>query len=88
MKKCISIIMIIAVILSMLSACSLNKKENEEKTRKIVDITGAEVEIPNKVNEVVNLFPFDFTSSANFCATDSFLSLSIRSKNSTTAHSV
>ena len=58
MKKCISIIMIIAVILSMLSACSLNKKENEEKTRKIVDITGAEVEIPNKVNEVVNLFPF------------------------------
>jgi len=58
MKKFISIIMVIIMLLSMLTACSFNKTDNDESTRKIVDITGAEVEIPNKVDEVVNLFPF------------------------------
>lgn len=58
MKKFISIIMVIIMLLSMLTACSFNKIENDESKRKIVDITGAEVEIPNKVDEVVNLFPF------------------------------
>ena len=58
MKKFISIIMVIVIVASMLTACSFNKTDNDESTRKIVDITGAEVEIPNIVDEVVNLFPF------------------------------
>lgn len=57
MKKYVSIIMVIVVLLSMLTACS-SDKTNNETTRKIVDITGAEIEIPNKIDEVVNLFPF------------------------------
>ncbi len=58
MKKFISIIMVIVIVASMLTACSFNKMDNDVSTRKIVDITGAEIEIPNKVDEVVNLFPF------------------------------
>ena len=42
--------------ISSLAGCSFTKET--QQTRTIVDITGAEVEIPTEVDEVVNLFSF------------------------------
>ena len=59
MKKLIRIaalIMSIIMVASSLSGCNFAKKQGA--TRTIVDITGAEVEIPAEVDEVVNLFSF------------------------------
>ena len=52
--KWITVISIVAV--SFLTGCSFTNKK--EETRTVVDITGAEIEIPTEVDEVVNLFPF------------------------------
>ena len=51
-----ALVMAVVMVLSSLSGCSFTKKQGE--TRTIVDITGAEVEIPAEVDEVVNLFSF------------------------------
>ena len=51
-----SLMMAVVMVLSSLSGCSFTKQQGE--TRTIVDITGAEVEIPVEVDEVVNLFSF------------------------------
>ena len=51
-----TLIMSIIMVASSLSGCNFAKKQGA--TRTIVDITGAEVEIPAEVDEVVNLFSF------------------------------
>lgn len=54
--KTLALVMAVVMVLASLSGCSFTKKQGE--TRTIVDITGAEVEIPAEVDEVVNLFSF------------------------------
>lgn len=55
-QKLMAITLAIAISAFSMTGCSFTK--DKEETRIIVDITGAEVEIPLEVDEVVNLFPF------------------------------
>lgn len=48
----------LAIVISVISMTGCSYTGEKEETCTIVDITGAEVEIPAKVDEVVNLFPF------------------------------
>ena len=57
MKRIIAFILLSIMLVTMLVSCNSNNFEQKE-TRKIVDITGAEIEIPAEVKTVVNLFPF------------------------------
>lgn len=56
LSKITALLLVVAIACSSLTGCSFAGKE--EETRTIVDITGAEVEIPVEVDEVVNLFSF------------------------------
>ena len=59
MKKAVkisAIFMAVCLIVSMLPGCGASSEDTD--TRTVVDITGAEVEIPAKVDEVINLNPF------------------------------
>lgn len=55
-QKLMAITLAIAISAFSMTGCSFTR--DKEETRIIVDITGAEVEIPLEVDEVVNLFPF------------------------------
>lgn len=54
-KRKSALILIVAVLMSLVG-CGTDSKKAE--TRTVVDITGAEVEIPVKVEKVINLNPF------------------------------
>ena len=54
--KAIALLMAMVLAISSLAGCSFTNQKG--KTRTIVDITGAEIEIPVEVDEVVNLFSF------------------------------
>lgn len=59
MKKLYKITaLLLAMIIAMSSLAGCSFTNQKEQTRTIVDITGAEVEIPAEVDEVVNLFSF------------------------------
>ena len=47
---------IVLILMIFISGCGINN--NSEKTRVIKDIMGVEVEIPEKVNKVINLYSF------------------------------
>ena len=54
--KITALLLAVIMTLSSLTGCDFMGKNQE--TRTIVDITGAEIEIPVEVDEVINLFPF------------------------------
>ena len=54
-KRIISIVMALLVLLSLAGCTTENSKQ---ETRTVVDIMGAEIEIPAKVEKVINLNPF------------------------------
>ena len=54
--KITALLLTMIIAMSSLAGCSFTNQK--EQTRRIVDITGAEVEIPAEVDEVVNLFSF------------------------------
>ena len=51
-----AIILVICLVISLLSSCGQNKKM--AVTRTVTDIMGVEIEIPNKVEKVINLNAF------------------------------
>ena len=55
LHKICSLMLAILISTALLVGCS---QSNKVETRTVVDITGAEVEIPAEVDEVVNLFSF------------------------------
>lgn len=55
-KKRIGALLLVLVILMSVTGCGAENEKAE--TRTVVDITGAEVEIPAKVEKVINLNPF------------------------------
>ena len=63
MKKLYKITaLLLAMIIAMSSLAGCSFTNQKEQTRTIVDISGAEVEIPAEVDEVVNLFSFGSSS--------------------------
>lgn len=54
--KISALVLALCIAITSLAGCSFTSKK--EETRTVVDITGAEVEIPAEVDEVVNLFSF------------------------------
>ena len=54
--KQISLIIAIAIVFQLFTGCAQFSQNG--KTRKIVDVMGVEVEIPSKVNRVINLYSF------------------------------
>ena len=57
--KITTLLLAMIIAMSSLAGCSFTNQKGQ--TRTIVDITGAEVEIPAEVDEVVNLFSFGWT---------------------------
>ena len=55
-KRIAAIVLTICMVSLLLTGCSMGG--SKEETRTVVDITGAEIEIPMKVDEVINLNPF------------------------------
>lgn len=55
-KRIAAIVLTICMVSLLLNGCSMGG--SKEETRTVVDITGAEIEIPMKVDEVINLNPF------------------------------
>lgn len=55
-KRIPAIVLTICMAAFLLTGCS--RGSSKEETRTVVDITGAEVEIPLKVDDVINLNPF------------------------------
>lgn len=54
--RSISVLLAVAIVIPVFAGCAQFSQKG--KTRKIVDVTGAEVEIPSEVKRVVNLYSF------------------------------
>lgn len=78
MKKIIrksALLLVIVLVINSLVGCGLTNEESE--TRTIVDITGAEVEIPEKVDEVINLYSFGCQMMAGLGLEEYLIGISI-----------